>query len=75
MIELLQQQRGERSGVNTEKVRSLLIAAENVGRRHSDDGCEKTYCSSCGEIITGEMYTDRFYEVLCRGCLLRLHKI
>lgn len=44
-------------------------------RGDSADGENKDLCSACGKIITSEMYTDRFYERLCIGCLIRLHKI
>ena len=39
------------------------------------DGVEKYVCARCGEIISSEIYTDRFHDYLCEGCLLHLHRV
>ena len=66
----------EKRGIGvTEKCESYgekNSVTEETGGGYIEEGMR---CSSCGEDITGEIFTDRFYELLCRRCLIRLHKI
>lgn len=52
------------------------ITKETARRKNgfSDSG-EEFVCAYCSEIISSEIYTDRFHDYLCECCLLHLHRV